>query len=147
MAGKFFVHEPADRLAVFQQERHVAAAHFQDRPSGRAPITPLSEAGVEEASVVDAKFANSRIDRGHFRRKVRGDLHALPRSQNIELVGIEDQPPILTCPYGLPKILDRIAAQAVDVDDVAVLDGLIADHGFAQTAKIDPQHHALAQVE
>src|ERR1700677_3638237 len=96
---------------------------------------------------MNAKLPNRRIDWRHFRREVRGDLTPLPGSQNVELVGIEDQPPILASPNWLPEILNGVAAQAGDVDDVAVLDRLVADDGLARTSKIDPQHHAFAQVE
>src|SRR3984957_18215706 len=146
-AGKLFVHQPPDRLAVLQQERHIAAPHFQDRPSGWAPVSALPEAWIEEARIMNAKLPNRRIDRRHFRCKVRGYLDALPRSQNVELVGIEDQAPVLAGANRLPEMFDGVAAQAVNVDDVAVLDRLVADDRLAQTSKIDPQHHALAQVE
>src|ERR1700727_1160095 len=55
-AGKLFVHQPPDRLAVLQQERHIAAAHFQHRPSGWAPISALPEAWIEEAGIMNAKL-------------------------------------------------------------------------------------------
>src|ERR1700735_11733 len=117
-AGKLFVHQPPDRLAVLQQERHLPAAPLQHRPSGWAPVSALPEAWIEEAGVMNAKLPNRRIDWRHFRRKVGGYLDALPRSQNVELVGIKDQAPIFTGANRLPEIFDRIAAQAVNVDDV-----------------------------
>src|ERR1700689_3785208 len=94
-----------------------------------------------------AKLPNRWIDWRHFPREVRGDLNPPPRSQNVELVGIEDQPPILASPNWLPEILNGVAAQAGDVDDVAVLDRLVPDDGLARPSKIDPQPHAFAQVE
>src|SRR3984957_3443194 len=114
-AGKLFVHQPPDRLAVLHQERHIAAAHFQHRPSGWAPVSALPEAWIEEAGIMNAKLPNSRIDGRHFRRKIRGYLDALPRSQNVELVGIEDQAPVFAGADWLPEILDGVGAQTADV--------------------------------
>ena len=108
------------------------------RADGR-PSSALTEARVEEARIMNAKLTNRRVDWSHLRSKVRGNLHSLPRSQDVELVGIEDQPPILAGENWLPEILHYVAAHPADVDDVAVLDRPVADDGLAQTSKIDPQ--------
>src|SRR6185437_1922906 len=146
-AGELLVHEPADRLPVLEQERHVAAAHLENRARRRAPVQALPEARIEEAGVVNAKFAEGRVDRRHFRREIGGNLHFLPGSQNVELVRIEDQAPVVARVNRLPEVLDSVAAQAVHIDDVAVPDRPIADDRLAEAPEIDPEHHALAQVE
>src|SRR5208337_1418308 len=79
-AGEFFVHQASDRLAVFQQKRHIAAAHFQDRARGGPPVPALPEARVEEAGVVNAKLPDRRVDRRHFGGEVGGYLHFLAGS-------------------------------------------------------------------
>src|SRR5271166_5832025 len=145
-AGEFFVHQAPDRLAVLEQERHVAAANLEHRARGRAPVRALAEAGIEEAGVMDPKLADRRVDRRHLGGEVRGNLNFLARSENVELVGIEDQAAVLAGVNRLPEILDSIAADAIDVDDVAVLDRPVADDILPETAKIDPQHDALAQA-
>ena len=81
---------------------------------------------------MDAELADRRVDRRHFGGEIGGDLHLLARGENIELVGIEDQPPVRARADRLPEILRRVAAGAIDVDDVAVLDRAIADELCAE---------------
>ncbi len=85
------VGQTADNLAVFEDERHFARAHFQHRARAQAARAGIAEAGVEEAGVVDAEFAHQRVERHHLGGVVRRDLDGLPRRQNIELAGVEDQ--------------------------------------------------------
>ena len=61
---------------------------------------------------MNAKLPDRRIDRRHFRREIRWNLHSLPRSQNIELVGIKDQAPVLAGADGLPEIFDGVSRAA-----------------------------------
>src|ERR1700691_5925898 len=145
--GEFFVHEAPDRLAALEQDRHVAAATLEHRRRERAPVRALPESWIEEAGVVDAKLAERRVDRRHLGGEIGRDLHLLARSENIKLIGIENQAPVVAGVNRLPEILHGVAAQAIDVDDVAVLDRPITDDALAQAAKIDPEHHAFAQVE
>ena len=60
---------------------------------------------------MDAKLADRRVDRRHLGGEVGGDLHFLARRQNIELIGIEDQPPVVAGVNRLPEILHGVAAQ------------------------------------
>ena len=50
------VNEATDRLAVLEQERHIAAAHFQHRARARSAVGTLTEARIEEAGVMDAEL-------------------------------------------------------------------------------------------
>ena len=71
--------------------------------------------GVEEAGVVHAKLADQRIERHHLGRIVGRHLHGFLRGQDVELVGIEDQPPLTPRLYRLPEIGDRIGAGPVHI--------------------------------
>ena len=55
---------------------------------------------------MDAKLADRRIDRRHLGGEIGRDLHFLAGGENVELVGIEDQPPVLAGENRLPEILD-----------------------------------------
>src|SRR6478736_3958387 len=54
----FFVHQPADDLAVFEDERHLARAHFQYRARAFSSGAGIAETGVEEAGIMHAELAD-----------------------------------------------------------------------------------------
>src|SRR5271165_1427056 len=54
----FLVDQPADDLAVFEDERHLARPHFEDGARAGAARAGIAEAGIEEAGIVDAEFAD-----------------------------------------------------------------------------------------
>ena len=123
----FFVDQPADDLAVFEDERHFARAHFQHRARAEPAGSGIAEAGIEEAGVVHAEFADQRIERHHLGGIVGRHLHGFRRSQDIKLVGIEDQALVGARGDRLPEIGDVIGGAALDVDDGGVALGAIAD--------------------
>src|SRR3954471_3597598 len=57
------VDQPADDLAVLEDERHLARAHFEHGARALATSAGIAEAGIEESSVVHAEFADQRIER------------------------------------------------------------------------------------
>src|ERR1700722_12904103 len=61
------VAEAADDLAVLDDERHLARAHFEDGTGAAAAGAGIAEAGIEEAGIMDAEFADQRIERHHLR--------------------------------------------------------------------------------
>src|SRR5947208_12692209 len=86
-----FVDQAADDLAMLQDERHLARAHFQHGARPLAAGAGIAEAGIEEAGIVHAEFADQRIERHHFRGVIRRYLDRLFRVENIKLAGIENQ--------------------------------------------------------
>src|SRR6202171_4729995 len=62
----FLVHQTADDLAVFKNERHFARTHFQYRARARAAGAGITKARIEEAGIVHAEFADQRIERHHL---------------------------------------------------------------------------------
>src|SRR5690606_12991970 len=85
------VDEPADDLAVFENERHFVAAHFQNRPTAASSGLGMTEAGIEETGIMDPEFTDQRIEGRHFGGIERRDMHRLTRDENIELVRIKDK--------------------------------------------------------
>ena len=73
LIGQAFEHEPADDLAMFDDERHLAGADFQNGAGATAGAGFVPKAGVEEARIVDPKFAHQRIERHHLGGKIRRD--------------------------------------------------------------------------
>src|SRR6202041_3872465 len=54
----FFIHQPANDLAVLENERHLARAHFQHRARALSAGAGIAEAGIEEAGIIHAEFAD-----------------------------------------------------------------------------------------
>src|ERR1051325_4550233 len=50
--GQPLEHQPADDLAVLDDEGHLAAAHLQHGAGAPAPPLLMAEAGVEEAGIM-----------------------------------------------------------------------------------------------
>ena len=89
--GQALVDKAADDLAVFENERHLVAAHFEHHACARAARRRVAEARVHEARIVDTELADQRIERHHLGGMGRRHMHRFLRGQDVELVGIEDQ--------------------------------------------------------
>src|SRR6266404_5070986 len=123
----FLIHQTADDLAVLEDERHFARAHFQDSAGALPAGAGIAEAGIEEAGIVHAEFADQRIERYHLGGVVRRNLYRLFGGQNVELAGIENEAAVGARRDRLPEFIDRVAAAAIDIDDAGVALGAIAD--------------------
>src|SRR5580658_7378829 len=62
----FLVHQAADDLAVLEDERHFARAHFQHGARAQAAGAGIAKTRIEEAGIVHAEFADQRIERYHL---------------------------------------------------------------------------------
>src|SRR5215470_8398125 len=71
----FLVDQPADDLAVFQDERHFARADFQHRARTQAAGSGVTETGIKKSGVMHAEFADQRIEWNHLGGEVRRHLH------------------------------------------------------------------------
>jgi hypothetical protein len=76
---------------------------------------------------VHAKLTHRWIDRDHFRRKVRWNMKALGRSENVELTGIEDQLFVVSRRQRLPEIANIVIIDAIDIQDIGMFLRAIAD--------------------
>src|SRR5277367_1815461 len=131
----FFVDQAADDLAVLENERYFARAHFQYRTRTFAAGAGIAEAGIEEAGIVHAEFADQRIERHHLGGVVRRHLDGFLRGQNVELAGIEDQAAVGPRRDRLPELFHRIAATAIDIDHPGVALGAVADEAAGILAR------------
>ena len=84
----------------------------------------MTEARVHEAGVMHAKLAHERIERHHLGRMRRRNVHSFLRRQNVELIGIEDQPVLVRISYA-KRLRDAAeqtartrAAERVNTEDV-----------------------------
>src|SRR5260370_17392012 len=105
----FLVDQAADDLAVLEDERHLARAHFEHRARALPAGAGIAEAGIEESGIVHAEFADQRIERHHLGGIFRRHLHRLFRRQDVELAGIENETAVGTRRDRLPELTDRIA--------------------------------------
>ena len=69
------INETPDDLAVLEDERHLARAHFQNGARALPARAGIAETGIEETGLVHAEFADQRIERHHLGGVVRRDLH------------------------------------------------------------------------
>src|SRR5437899_1957653 len=79
---------PADGLAVLEYERHLVAAHFEHSTRAGASVGGRAKTRIEEARIVHAEFTHHRVDRHHLGGEVGGDVHALARGEDVELVRV-----------------------------------------------------------
>jgi len=52
------IHEPTDHLTVFDYERDFIRPYFQDGSRALSSSIRIAKTGIEEASIVDAKFTD-----------------------------------------------------------------------------------------
>src|SRR5258707_14188079 len=53
----FLIYQPADDLAVLEDERHFTRTHFQHRAGALPAGAGVPEAGMEEAGIIHPEFA------------------------------------------------------------------------------------------
>src|SRR4030095_2315855 len=76
----FLVDQTADNLSMFENERHLSRTHFKNGARALAAGSGISKTRIEEARIVDAEFANERVERHHLRGIVGRRPHPLPGS-------------------------------------------------------------------
>src|SRR5262249_47393667 len=121
------VDEPADDLTVFENERHFARTHFQHRPRTEAAGPRIAETGIEESGIMNAEFADQRIEWNHLRGIAGRHLDRFCGSQNVKLVRVKDQRPIGSPQDRLPEVSNLVGTAALDYDHCSVPLGAIAD--------------------
>src|SRR6202041_4067091 len=109
----------------------------KERPPARAPPRPpagalsagadIAEAGIEEASIMHAEFADQGIERHHLRGIIPRHLHGFLGRQNVELAGIENEAAVGPRRYRLPEFVDRVAAATIDIDHAGGTLGAVTD--------------------
>src|SRR4051812_6785349 len=71
------IDEAANDLAVLEDERHLARAHFQHRARALPSGAGIAEAGIEETGIMYAELTDQWIERHHFGGVIRRHLHRL----------------------------------------------------------------------
>src|SRR5258708_7329165 len=102
-----FVDQAADDLIVLDNERHLVGPHLQHRAGASPPGARVTEARIKEAGVVDAEFADQRIERNNFGGVIGRHLDGFLGRQDVELVGIKNEAAVVPCPDGLPEFPRR----------------------------------------
>jgi len=121
-----FIDELCDRLPVLENERHIARADFKNsaRPTRIRP-----EARIEKAGIMGAEFTQLRRDRRHFCGLSRRHADAFARGEDVEILRVQDQPPLMR-EERLPIVGDFMAANGPKVDQPGMMLCAPAD-GFA----------------
>jgi hypothetical protein len=116
--------------------------------TARAPTrSGIAEAGIEEARIVNAEFADQGIERHHLGRIIGRHLHGFFGGQDVELVGIENEAAVGARLHWLPEFPHVVAGAALHVDHAGVALGAVADEAVgAQPAKINAYGHAFADI-
>src|SRR5947207_80251 len=60
------IDQAPDGLAVLEDERHLARAHFEHGARAPPARARMAEAGIEEAGVMHPELADQRIERHHL---------------------------------------------------------------------------------
>ncbi len=112
------IDEAADDLAVIENERHVVAAHFENRPRAGAARLDMAETGIEEAGVMHAEFAHHGSN-GTISRVERRHMHSFAADENIELVGIKDQFVAAATIDWVPEVIDVMGGLHIHIESRA----------------------------
>src|SRR3984957_4781648 len=143
----FLIDQAADDLAMLENERHFARAHFQHRTRAFAAGAGITEAGIEEARIVHAEFTDQRIERHHLGGIIRRHLNGFLGGQNVELAGIENEAAIGPRRNGFPEFVDGITAAAVNIDHAGVALGAVADEAAGLLAReINTERNTVDEV-
>src|SRR5215831_6174295 len=142
-----FIDQAAHDLALLDDEWHLMGTHLQHRAGTVPACARVTEAWIEEASIVDAKFAHQRIKRNHFGCIIGRHLDSFLRGQDVEFAGIENQAAVVPCPDWLPEFRDVVAGTAIHVDDASVTLGAVTDEFVGTEAdEIDSDRNAIEKV-
>src|SRR5579859_1321612 len=145
--GQPLIDEPADHLAVLDQERHLMRADLEHGAAAGAPGLAQTEAGIEEAGVMHPEFADQAVIGQHLGGMVRRYDDGFLRCQDIEIIGIEDDAGAAAPIDRLPEIERLVMADPVEVDQAGMAAGAIAhETGCGITLDIDREGNTALDV-
>src|SRR6516225_12352768 len=143
------VDEAAEDLAVLDQERDLVGAHFENSPAPRTTALGGTKARIEETGEMDAEFADKGVVGQHFGRVIGRYDDRLARSENVEIVWVEDDPARAAGPAvgvdRLPEVARIVLIDPVDIDQIGVAARLVAANAAPGVAgDIDGAGEAIA---
>src|SRR5258706_15300452 len=89
---------------------------FQDGASPRKVAHSVTEARIEETSIVYSEFTYGRIERNHLRRVIRRHTNLLLGCKNVEISRIQYQSLVADVVRRIPKLFCRVRVPSTDVD-------------------------------
>src|SRR5688572_5494505 len=140
---ELLVDEAADGLPVLQDEWHLVRTHLEHGARAGTAGLGMPEPRIEEARVVHTELADQRIERHHLGRLVGRHLYGFLRGENVELVGIEDQPLLAAHIDRLPVVERRARTNRIDIDEAGVALTAVADEPVLVAREIDRQWNIL----
>ena len=106
-------------------------AYFEHRTAASAAAFDSTEAGIEKTGKVHAKLADKGVVGQHFGGMVGRHDDCFARGQNVEIVGVENDPARLSWPAmsidRLPEIARVVVVDPIDIDQIGVAACLVAD--------------------
>src|SRR5262249_49232090 len=135
--GQALVNEPPNLLPVLEHEGDFMAPDLEHGPGACTACSRMTEAGIEKAGVMHAEFADQRIVRHHLRRVSWRHMHRLLGSQDVKLVGIQDDLLGGARINRIPIIEGIVRADAVDIDKPRMTLGSVADEAGYIALQID----------
>src|SRR5690606_26654773 len=97
----------------------------------------MAETRIEEAGIVDAKFADEWIVRRHLCCIVGRHMNRFTRDKDVELVRIKNEFAAPADVKRLPKVVNFLGGPLVDVDHRSVMFAASSDQAVAFPAEID----------
>src|SRR5258708_4039469 len=75
-----------------------------------------AETRIEEARIMDSKFANRRVKGQHLCRHMRRNAYSFLRGENVKLTRFENDGPALIPAQRIPKVAGIIVADVGEID-------------------------------
>src|SRR5215831_6330424 len=142
-----FVDETTDDLTVLDDEWHLVGAHLEHRAGAAPACARITEPRIEEARIVDAKFANQWIEWNHLGGVIGRHLDGFLGRQDVELVRIKYQATVAPRPDWLPEFRNVVARPAIHIDDASMALGAVADEPVrTETDEINADWNAVREV-
>src|SRR3982074_3396554 len=143
----------ADLLPMIDGKRHVMRAHLESGAAAGDPVRSriIAETRVEEAGVVGSQLPAGGVIGGHLGRVLGRDAHAVLREEEVELLGVQDDPIARLRVNFLPEIVRCVAGRLTQVNEQAIFLGPVTHHrpllviaGAQSLAQMQPQEEAVA---
>ena len=141
LLGHDLVDQPPDALAMFEHKGRLVAADLEHTLGALAACAP-AKAGIKEARVVDAKFADHGDIGGHFGGMCGRDGDGFATDQDIKCAGVEDDPAVGAVDL-FPEIGGGVVGEFAQINHACVRFGAVADEGAGCGAQVDGKAEAV----
>ena len=127
---------------MLERERDIVGPHLEHRRRSGGVPCHVAEPGIEEARVMGTKLAARRIVGSHLRSVVRWHADPLPRDEQVELAGVEDEPAVLGL-HAIPVVRDLIRLDAIELQERAAPSSPVPGERLPFSGQVDAQEQPV----